>query len=141
MTSLEYLCLTLREVLSRTCFPQEKSFQYIIWDKVMFSFYKRLSTDANGGNVINTSLYDHEVQRNIKNTSDPEFSFKVICITNKKRLFNICFLLSIFLCRDFFCLKGSFYVLIYFQRKSVIKISICAIFCFQRTFGFWVVPG
>ena len=97
----------------------------------MFSFYKRLSTEATGGNVINTSLYDHEVQRNIKNTSDPEFSFKVICITNKKRLFNICFLLSIFLCRDFFCLKGSFYVLIYFQRKSVIKISICAIFVFK----------
>ena len=53
----------------------------------MFSFYKRLSTEATGGNVINTSLYDHEVQRNIKNTSDPEFSFKVICITNKKKTF------------------------------------------------------
>lgn len=54
-------------------------------------------------------------QRNIKNTSNPEFSFKVIRITNKKKLFNICFLLSIFLCRDFFCLKGSFYVLIIFM--------------------------
>ena len=139
---LPHIYLTLRQVWNifashyakswvQLVSPKKKAFNISYEIKSCFLFIKDSQPMLMVGMWLTRrfmTMKFNEISKTLQTRSSP---LKLYESQIKKKLFNICILLSIFLCRDFFCLKGSFYVLIYFQRKSVIKISICAIFVFK----------